>query len=235
MPIDPVPPLPPDLVPLSKLPHFDPRTVPVAGIDSHLPPVAQAAMAPGALRDRFRAPPVWEPEIWAEKRFTDRQPAEAAVLVPIVMRDEPMVLLTERATHLSTHSGQVAFPGGKRDDTDRDASHTALREALEEIGLEPGKVELLGGLRHYDTITGFRIHPVVGWIEPPVALTPDPYEVQEVFELPLSFALDPANHRRDSYDRNGVKRHFYVLPYQHRYIWGATAGILVNFARLLAD
>jgi len=212
MPIDPVPPLPPDLVPLSKLPHFDPRTVPVAGIDSHLPPVARAAMAPDALRDRFRVPPAWEPEIWAEKRFTDRQPAEAAVLVPIVMRDEPTVLLTERATHLSTHSGQVAFPGGKRDDTDRDASHTALREAHEEIGLHDRHVEVLGQMPTYTTGTRF--------------------------EVPLKFLMNPAHHRRHVFDAMGTRREWFSMPYMdgdtERFIWGATAAMLRNFYRFLA-
>jgi 8-oxo-dGTP pyrophosphatase MutT (NUDIX family) len=169
----------------------------------------------------------------------ERAPGErrpAAVLLGLVDRPGgPHIILTQRTAHLRDHAGQISLPGGRMEPDDAGPAEAALREALEEIGLEPGKVELLGGLRHYDTVTGFRIHPVVGWIEPPVALTPDPYEVEEVFELPLNFALDPANHRRDSYDRNGVKRHFYVLPYQHRYIWGATAGILVNFARLLAD
>lgn len=160
----------------------------------------------------------------------------AAVLLGLVARPGGAhIILTQRTAHLRDHAGQISLPGGRLEPGDSGPADAALREASEEIGLVPAKVELLGGLRHYDTITGFRIHPVVGWIEPPVALTPDPYEVEEVFELPLSFALDPANHRRDSYDRNGVKRHFYVLPYQHRYIWGATAGILVNFARLLAD
>jgi 8-oxo-dGTP pyrophosphatase MutT (NUDIX family) len=164
----------------------------------------------------------------------ERRPA--AVLLGLVDRsDGPCIILTQRTAHLRDHAGQISLPGGRMEPEDAGPADAALREALEEIGLAPAKVELLGGLRHYDTITGFRIHPVVGWIEPPVALRPDPYEVAEVFELPLSFALDPANHRRDSYDRNGVRRHFYVLPFENRYIWGATAGILVNFARLLAD
>ena len=159
----------------------------------------------------------------------------AAVLLGLVARSEgPHVLLTQRTAHLKDHAGQISLPGGRIETTDADAIAAALREAQEEIGLDPQRVDLLGGLRHYDTVTGFRIHPVVGWIEPPVALLPDPHEVAEVFELPLSFALDPANHRRDSYDRNGLRRHFYVLPFEDRYIWGATAGILVNFARLLA-
>ncbi len=160
---------------------------------------------------------------------------QAAVLLGIVARpDEPHLILTQRTAHLRDHAGQISLPGG-RIEADEGPAAAALREALEEVGLAPGKVELLGGLRHYDTITGFRIHPIVGWIEPPLEYTPDPFEVAEVFELPLSFALDAANHRRDSYERNGERRHFYVLPYQDRYIWGATAGILVNFARLLTD
>ncbi|MFZ1425954.1 MAG: CoA pyrophosphatase [Geminicoccaceae bacterium] len=160
---------------------------------------------------------------------------QAAVLLGIVARpDEPHLILTQRTAHLRDHAGQISLPGG-RIEADEGPAAAALREALEEVGLAPGKVELLGGLRHYDTITGFRIHPIVGWIAPPLEYTPDPFEVADVFELPLSFALNPANHRRDSYERNGERRHFYVLPYQDRYIWGATAGILVNFARLLTD
>ena len=169
----------------------------------------------------------------------DRAPGErraAAVLLGLVDRPSgPSIILTQRTAHLRDHAGQISLRGGRLEPEDAGPAEAALREAQEEIGLDPQRVDLLGGLRHYDTVTGFRIHPVVGWIEPPVALRPDPHEVAEVFELPLSFALDPANHRRDSYDRNGLRRHFYVLPFEDRYIWGATAGILVNFARLLAD
>jgi 8-oxo-dGTP pyrophosphatase MutT (NUDIX family) len=160
----------------------------------------------------------------------------AAVLLGLVARPGgPHIILTQRTAHLRDHAGQISLPGGRIEPDDDGPAAAALREALEEIGLAPAKVELLGGLRPYDTITGFRIHPIVGWIEPPVELTPDPFEVAEVFEVPLSFAVDPVNHRRDSYERNGQLRHFYVLSYQQRHIWGATAGILVNFARLLAD
>jgi 8-oxo-dGTP pyrophosphatase MutT (NUDIX family) len=108
-----------------------------------------------------------------------------------------------------------------------------LREAEEEIGLDPGRVGVLGALPPYQTITGFRIHPVVGWVTPPFELRPDPYEVAEVFEVPLHFVLDPENHRRQSYRRGSLTRGYYVLPYQGRFIWGATAGILVNLARVL--
>jgi 8-oxo-dGTP pyrophosphatase MutT (NUDIX family) len=238
MPIDPVPPLPPDLVPLSKLANFDPRAVPVASIDSHLPPVPGTALAPHAIRARFRSPPAWEPEVWAERRFTDRQPAQASVLVPIVMREEPMVLLTERTTHLSTHSGQVAFPGGKRDATDRDAAHTALREAHEEIGLAPEQVEVVGEMPTYTTGTRFIITPVVGLVQPDAALELNPHEVADAFEVPLRFLMNPAHHHRHVFDFSGVQREWFSMPYMdgttERYIWGATAAMLRNFYRFLS-
>ncbi|WBY01162.1 CoA pyrophosphatase [Ramlibacter tataouinensis] len=238
MPIDPIPPLPADLPPLSKLPHFDPRAVPVAGIDSHLPAIAREALVPLAIRARFRAAPAWEPEIWAERRFTDRQPALASVLVPIVMREEPTVLLTERATHLNTHSGQVAFPGGKRDETDTDAAHTALREAHEEIGLEPGQVEVLGQMPTYTTGTRFIVTPVVALVRPDPSLRLNPHEVADAFEVPLRFLMDPSHHRRHIFEAMGVQREWFSMPYMdgptERFIWGATAAMLRNFYRFLS-
>jgi 8-oxo-dGTP pyrophosphatase MutT (NUDIX family) len=160
----------------------------------------------------------------------------AAVLIGLVARaDGPHVLLTQRTAHLKDHAGQISLPGGRIEITDADPIAAALREAQEEIGLDPAGVDVLGELPVYDTATGFRIHPVVGWIEKPSLLVPDPFEVAEVFEVPLDFALDPHNHERDSYERDGRRREFFVLRWQSRYIWGATAGILVNFARLMAD
>ncbi len=162
---------------------------------------------------------------------TPRVPA--AVLVGLVPRPGgPTVLLTQRAAHLRDHAGQISLPGGRLEPGE-DPMAAALREAQEEIGLPADRVEVLGELRPYLTGTGFRIHPVVGWVDPPERFTTDPFEVEELFELPVGFMLDPANHRRDSYERNGRRRQFYVLPYDGRYIWGATAGILVNFARVL--
>jgi 8-oxo-dGTP pyrophosphatase MutT (NUDIX family) len=157
----------------------------------------------------------------------------AAVLAPIVARaDEPTVLLTLRASHMRSHSGQIAFPGGKIDDGET-ALAAALREAQEEIGLEPRFVEPLGWLDPYLTGTGYRIMPLVAVVDPAFTLTINPHEVEDVFEAPLSFLMDGANHQRQSREWQGKLRHFYAMPYGERYIWGATAGILRNlFERL---
>ncbi|HEX5078147.1 MAG TPA: CoA pyrophosphatase [Geminicoccaceae bacterium] len=159
---------------------------------------------------------------------------DAAVLIGMVERaDGPRVLLTQRTTHLRDHAGQISFPGGHVEPGDSSIAATALREAWEEIGLDPARVEILGELATYDTVTGFRIHPVVGWLTPPFELRPDPHEVQDVFELPLEFVVDAANHRRQTFRRGALTRSYYVLPFENRFIWGATAGILVNLSGLL--
>ena len=162
------------------------------------------------------------------------EPRPAAVLIGLVGRsDGPALLLTQRTDHLRDHAGQICFPGGRIEAGDAGPTAAALREAEEEIGLDPERVGVLGELPTYRTITGFRIHPVVGWVSLPFTPRPDPYEVAEVFEVPLHFVLDPENHRRQSYRRGALTRGYYVLPYQGRFIWGATAGILVNLARVL--
>jgi 8-oxo-dGTP pyrophosphatase MutT (NUDIX family) len=162
------------------------------------------------------------------------EPTPAAVLVGLVDRAAgPALLLTRRTDHLRDHAGQICFPGGRVEPDDASAAAAALREAEEEIGLDPARVAIIGHLPPYQTLTGFRIDPVVGWISPPFELRPDPHEVAEAFEVPLHFALDPDNHRRQSYRRGPVTRAYYVVPYQGRFIWGATAGILVNLARVL--
>ena len=236
MPIDPAP-VAAD-TPLSKLPNFDPRLVPVIGVDAHLPPVDAQACSPAALRQRFSEPPIWEPEIWAERKFADREPAHASVLVPVVMRDRPMILLTERTTHLSTHSGQIAFPGGKRDATDVDEADTALREAEEEIGLERGWAEVLGQMPIYTTGTSFIVTPVVALVHPDYRLRLNEFEVADAFEVPLDFLMNPAHHRRHAIEFAGARREWFSMPYQdgvhERFIWGATAAMLRNFYRFLS-
>lgn len=187
--------------------------------------------APGAGQPSHPAGPGHAPgyEVTYEKA---RIPA--AVLVPLIARPQGItVLLTQRAGHLSRHAGQVAFPGGRCDPGDASIVHTALREAQEEVGLDPDRIEVLGLLPQYRTRTGFLITPVVGWIEPPFSLQPDPGEVADVFELPLAFVLDAANHERHHRDAEDGRRYFYVLPFADRYIWGATAAMLVNFHHVL--
>jgi len=159
---------------------------------------------------------------------------EAAVLVPLVNRGGGVQLLfTQRTAHLDDHAGQISFPGGRvePDDTDREA--TALRETEEEIGLARDAIALLGRLPDYDIPSGFRITPVVGWIEPPIALKPDPFEVAGVFEAPLEHFLDAARYQRRDYRFRGRHRHYLAIPYEGRYIWGATAGMLYNLCRRL--
>jgi 8-oxo-dGTP pyrophosphatase MutT (NUDIX family) len=165
---------------------------------------------------------------------TDRPLTAAAVLVPLVDRPEGMtVLFTRRAETLPRHAGQISFPGGCIEPQDPDAVAAALRESAEEIGLPPADVQIIGRLDTYLTRTGFQVSPVVGIIDPPLALAPDPLEVAEIFEAPLAFLVDRANHRRESREFNGSLRHFYAMPWERHYIWGVTAGMLVNLCDVL--
>jgi 8-oxo-dGTP pyrophosphatase MutT (NUDIX family) len=160
----------------------------------------------------------------------------AAVLVPLVERPQGLtVLLTRRTDHLPDHAGQISFPGGRCEPDDCDPIATALREAKEEIGLTREFVTPVGQLDVYVTRTGFEVTPVVGLVAPPPALIPDPDEVAEVFEVPLAFFLDPASRQRHSRVYAGTTRYFYVFPWRDYYIWGATAGMLVNLSDLLRD
>ena len=160
----------------------------------------------------------------------------AAVLAPLVAHGQGMtVLLTRRTDHLVHHPGQISFPGGRVEPGDDGPETTALREAEEEIGLSPDKVDVIGRLDEYLTRTGFRVTPVVALLQPPLALSPDPLEVAEVFEVPLDFVLEPANYRRDYRVHEGRRRWFHAIPYDRHYIWGATAGMLVNLRQHLAE
>jgi 8-oxo-dGTP pyrophosphatase MutT (NUDIX family) len=161
---------------------------------------------------------------------------EAAVLLPVIMRAEPSILFTQRTAHLARHSGQVSFPGGRSEAADLSPLETALRETMEETGIEPAFVSVAGYLPRYRTGTGFDISPVVGILSDGFTLAPNPDEVAEAFEAPLAFFLDPANRRLETRIWGGRERSFYVFSPEGRTIWGATAAILVDFAaRLTGD
>ena len=222
---------------------FDPQKLPVVGVDDHLSPVTAARLRPDALRHRFAAPPVWMPEITSEPRFTERAPAHASVLIALVPRSEITVLLTQRTDHLTDHPGQISFPGGRVEPADTDAAATALREAHEEIGLEASFVDVLGAMPTYTTGTGFIVTPVVAFVRPGFQVKADPFEVAEVFEAPLAFLMNPANHRRHVIEVAGVRREFLSIPWggmddqgqpRRYFIWGATASMLRNLYRFLA-
>lgn len=160
----------------------------------------------------------------------------AAVLVALVERDEgPAVLLTRRTEHLEHHPGQISFPGGHIEQGDFDEEAAALRETFEEIGIAPERIHVLGRLNDYVTRTGFHVVPVVGVITPPFVIKPDPHEVEEVFEVPLAFFLDPANHHTHQRLYEGVERNFYAMPFGDYYIWGATAGMLMDLYKTLTN
>ena len=160
---------------------------------------------------------------------------EAAVMVPLVARPTGVQeLLTQRTAHLSDHAGQISFPGGRVEPGDASREETALRETEEEIGLPRERVRILGRLPSYDIPTGFRITPVVGWAEPPFELKLDAFEVAAVFEVPLSHFLDLTRFQRREYRFRGRHRHYMAVPFEGRYIWGATAGMLYSFARILS-
>lgn len=161
-----------------------------------------------------------------EAERPERSLRAAAVLIPIIAHpDGATVLLTRRADTLASHTGQIAFPGGRLESGET-AVAAALREAKEEVALNPTAVEILGLSEPYETVTGFLVTPVIGWIATAPTLAADPDEVAEMFEAPWDFLMDAANHRRDSHDHDGTSRLFWAMPWQDRYIWGATAGII---------
>lgn len=224
-------------------PLFDPESIPAdPAFDDPVvrgAAVARDRLTAPALRAHFAQPPAWQPEIRTDGRLfnLDAEPRPAAVLVPIVARDDGLrVLLTERTAHLSDHAGQISFPGGRVEDDDRDSIAAALRESFEEIGLAPAAVEVIGTLPEYVTATSYRVTPVIGLIEALPALTLDAFEVAEAFEVPLAFLMNPANHERRLVDIAGVRRTFYAIPYaagRRYFIWGATAAMLRNLYHFL--
>jgi 8-oxo-dGTP pyrophosphatase MutT (NUDIX family) len=188
------------------------------------------------LRDRFAKPRMYAPETTGDGHAVHdaARLRAAAVLVPVVERAGALtVLFTRRTAHLHDHAGQISFPGGRVEPSDRSPEHTALRETHEETGLAEHHVEILGSIDQYVTVTGYRVTPVVGLVRPPFDLKPDEFEVAEIFEVPLAFLLDPANHQRNTVIYQGWRRHYYAMPYRDYYIWGATAGMLMNFYRFV--
>ncbi|MDQ6923753.1 MAG: CoA pyrophosphatase [Pseudomonadota bacterium] len=162
------------------------------------------------------------------------EPRSAAVLVPIVNRPEGLaVLFTQRSPDLLDHAGQISFPGGRVEPGDPDVDAAALRETEEEIGLSRDRVTVLGRLAYYETVTGYRVTPVVGWVEPPFPVIPDPVEVADVFEVPLAFLLEPVNQQRHFRMLGEIRRDYFAIPYRERYIWGATAAMLMILDRTL--
>jgi 8-oxo-dGTP pyrophosphatase MutT (NUDIX family) len=206
----------------SRLPLFDlPPALQRAWLLQRLarpaPPDAQG------LSDGFRLP------------GREGQATPAAVLVPLVNRPQGLqLLLTQRSANLPDHPGQISFPGGRVEPDDADHAAAALRETAEEIGLPPSRVQVLGQLSPYETVTGYRVLPIVGWIEPPFDLAPDPVEVADVFEVPLDFILDTANHQRHHRMLGEIRRDYWAIPWLHRYIWGATAAMLLILERTLS-
>lgn len=190
------------------------------------------------LRERLRLRPAPATSVYGDDGAPEREAAgvtPAAVLIAVIDHPgEPTVLFTRRTPHLKAHSGQISFPGGRTEPDDPGVEFTALRETQEEIGLPPGRVEVIARLPEYFTRTGFRVTPVVGVVTPPLVLVPDAREVDEVFEVPLAFILDPANHRRASREIGGRAAHYYEIEHNGRVIWGATAGMIVNLYRMLA-
>jgi 8-oxo-dGTP pyrophosphatase MutT (NUDIX family) len=224
---------------------FDAQAIPIHEVCTGQPTVARNILDPLSLRHRFQSPPVWQPEITDENRhviaeniFSKRQAAgkvtRAAVLIPLLLKNDGLsVLLTQRTDHLHDHAGQISFPGGRMDPEDLDPHDTALRESEEEIGLDRKGVEIIGHLPQYLTVSGYSVTPVVGLVKPQAEYVLDAFEVADVFEVPLHFLMNPANHQVRVWESDQGRRQFYSMPYENRFIWGATAGMLRNLYHLL--
>ncbi len=215
--------------------HFDPEALPVDSLGGE-EAISSDRLTADALRRRFASPPDWVPEITAERLVQPmtRPLTDAAVLLPIVLREEgPTLLLTQRTAHLNDHAGQISFPGGRVETVDTSPIETALRETEEETGLDRRHIEVIGTLPVYQTGTGFRVIPVVGIVQPPFDVKADPFEVAEIFEVPLSFLMNGMHHQRRTAEFQTGRRTFYVMPYDRFFIWGATAGMLRNLFHFL--
>ena len=224
---------------------FDAQAIPIHQICAHEKKVSKEFLEPAGLKARLQSPPEWQPEITDEnrhviaadiiaKREAIGKVTKAAVLIPLVLKEDGLsVLLTQRTNHLRDHAGQISFPGGRMDPEDQSPDDTALRESQEEIGLDPKRVEIIGHLHQYLTVSGYSVTPVVGLVQAQAEYVLDEFEVADVFEVPLSFLLDPANHQVRLWQSEQGGRRFYSMPYENRFIWGATAGMLRNLYHLL--
>jgi 8-oxo-dGTP pyrophosphatase MutT (NUDIX family) len=224
----------------------DPRAVPVLEVDTHLPALDESRWTTQSLAAQFASLEGWRPPLGGDGGVLlgDQPLKQAAVLMPLVRRPGgPTVLLTQRTAHLRAHAGQVSFPGGRMEGCDASPAHAALREAHEEVGLQATEVEVVGQLPAYRTVTAFEVTPVVAWVHPPLHLRPDPREVQDIFEVPLVFLMNPAHHRQHRVVVQDRTRQFLSMPWQGQglsgaekefFIWGATAAMLRNFYHLLA-
>lgn len=191
-------------------------------------------VSPDWLRRRFAAARAESAAVIEAGAATLEAFTPSAVLVPIVARETGLtVLLTQRTAHLRDHAGQISFPGGRCESTDEDTVMTALREAHEEVGLDPRRIEVLGRLPEYRTGTGFSVTPIVGLVTPPLNLQLDDFEVAEAFEVPFEFLLDPSNRQRHTMRHGGRVRDYWAMPWEGYFIWGATAGMLVSLHRFL--
>ena len=234
-----------DAINVAALPGFDARAVPIHAVCDDEVKVSLLSLQANTLRGRFQNPPIWQPEITDENRqviasniIAKRQAAgkvtQAAVLVPLLQREEGLsVLLTQRTNHLRDHAGQISFPGGRMDPEDSGPNDTALRESEEEIGLDRNRVEVIGHMPQYLTVSGYSVTPVVGLVQAQAEYVLDEFEVADVFEVPLEFLMDPANHQVRMWQSEQGSRRFYAMPYENRFIWGATAGMLRNLYHLL--
>ena len=230
---------------LAAPPGFDAQAIPIHQVCADQKRVLPELLEPEALKARLQSPPQWQPEITDENRhviaadiIARRQAAgkvtRAAVLIPLLLKESGLsVLLTQRTNHLRDHAGQISFPGGRMDPEDQSPNDTALRESHEEIGLDPKRVEIIGHLPEYLTVSGYSVTPVVGLVQPQAEYVLDTFEVADVFEVPLEFLLDPANHQVRLWESEQGGRRFYSMPYENRFIWGATAGMLRNLYHLL--
>ena len=224
---------------------FDAQSVPVESVCINQQKVSVRLLDPHQLKERILSPPAWQTEITDENRhviaadiIAKRQAAgkvtRAAVLIPLLLQPNGLsVLLTQRTTHLRDHGGQISFPGGRMDPEDAGPNETALRESEEEIGLERERVEIIGQLPEYLTVSGYSVTPIIGLVKPQAEYVLDEFEVADIFEVPLSFLMDPANHQVRVWQSEQGSRRFYSMPYEGRFIWGATAGMLRNLYHLL--